>query len=49
MDLLNYMFSYLDKNNQLADKFSIDTLKNAEDKLFYNNVNLINGKKEFKM
>lgn len=45
-NLLDYMFSNLDKNNKLTDQMDIDIFKNVSKNLFSGNVtldNLING------
>lgn len=33
-NLIDYMFSYLDKEEKLSDEFSVDVIKNATDRLF---------------
>lgn len=37
-NLIDYMFSYLDKEDKLGDEFSFDIVKDATDKLFYGDI-----------
>ena len=46
-DLLNYMFSYLDKNSKLSDKFDIAIINDAQRKLFLGDVKPFDGIKTY--
>ena len=41
IDLLNYIFSYLDKKDFLKNKFSVDVLKDAANRLFLDNIDVL--------
>ena len=46
-DLLNYMFSYLDKKGLLDNKISTTVIRNTEKELFYDKLGLINDIESF--
>ncbi len=46
-DLLNYMFSYLDKDNLLTDKIEKSLFEKTEKELFLDKVNLIDNIKDY--
>lgn len=46
-DLLNYMFSYLDKSELLTDNIDSSIIKKTEKELFLNNVDLLNNIKDY--
>ena len=46
-DLLNYVFSYLDKNNLLTDKIKPSVITDASKKLFEEKINLLNDINNF--
>ena len=45
--LLDYLFSYMDKNELLNDNVEISDIKKIEEKLFYDNLNLTNYIKSY--
>lgn len=46
-NLLDYLFSYLDKNNMLTDTIDGMLINNTGKKLFYGNINLLNSIKNY--
>jgi len=41
VDLLNYLFSYLEKNGKLSDQINLDIIRNASEELFATDIDLI--------
>ena len=46
-DLLDYMFSYLDKHNLLNDKLTTDLINQTEENIYNDKLNLINEIKDY--